>query len=80
MANKLAWAFGIVLTAVGILGFVPGLTSADGLLLGIFQVDAVHNIIHIVTGLVGIYVAMSGNYVNLYFKVFVLLSPPLPPV
>ena len=70
MAKTLAWAFGIVLTAVGILGFVPGVTSTDGLLLGIFQVDAVHSIIHIVTGLIGIYVAMSGSYVSLYFKVF----------
>ncbi|MBV9159891.1 MAG: DUF4383 domain-containing protein [Candidatus Kaiserbacteria bacterium] len=71
MAKKLAWAFGIILTVVGILGFIPGVTSADGLLLGIFQVDAIHNIIHLATGIVAILVALgSGAYVNLYFKIF----------
>ena len=70
MSNKLAWAFGIVLTAVGILGFVPGVTSASGLLLGIFQVDALHNIIHIATGLIALYVAKTGMHQMLYFKVF----------
>ena len=67
----MAWIFGIVLLAVGILGFVPGITSADGMLLGIFQVDAMHNIVHLLTGLIAIGAAMgTGMYASLYFKVF----------
>jgi hypothetical protein len=70
MIKNLALYFGIVLTAVGVLGFVPGVTS-DGLLLGIFQVDMLHNIIHLATGIVGILVGTSmASYASLYFKVF----------
>jgi len=66
----MAWIFGIVLLAVGILGFVPGIASA-GMLLGIFMVDGMHNIVHILTGVLAIVVAMgSGSYARLYFKVF----------
>lgn len=71
LAQKLAWVVGIVLTLVGILGFVPGVTNASGLLLGIFQIDPLHNIVHILTGVLAIVAAMgSGTYVSLYFKVF----------
>ena len=67
----MTWAFGIVLTLVGILGFVPGITTSDGLLLGIFSVDSMHNIIHLLTGIIGILAALgAGTYACLYFKVF----------
>ncbi|PYL96244.1 MAG: DUF4383 domain-containing protein, partial [Verrucomicrobia bacterium] len=45
--------FGIVFLAVGILGFVPGVTSdVNGMpmLLGIFHVNTAHNLVHIVSG------------------------------
>ena len=62
--------FGIVLLLVGILGFVPGITS-NMLLLGIFMVDPMHNIVHLLTGIVAIAAAVgSGAYARLYFKVF----------
>ena len=71
MVQKLAWGFGIVLTLVGILGFVPGVTSADGLLLGIFQVDALHNVVHLLTGVLAIVAALgAGTYSRLFFQVF----------
>ena len=41
--------FGVIFVAVGILGFTPnGLVSEDG----IFAVNAVHNLVHILTGMV----------------------------
>lgn len=70
MVQKLAWVFGIVFLAVGVLGYVPGITSG-GMLLGIFMVDGLHNIIHILSGIVAILAAWgSGSYARLYFKVF----------
>lgn len=60
MVKRLAQVFGVVLLLVGILGFIPGVTTEDGLLLGIFQVNAAHNIVHILTGLVGLWAASSG--------------------
>jgi len=70
MVQKLAWVFGIVFVVVGVLGFVPGITS-NNMLLGIFEVDVMHNIVHLLSGIAAIGVAMgSGVYARLYFKVF----------
>ena len=51
---------GIVLVLVGIVGFIPGLVTND-LLLGIFGVNALHNVIHLVTGLVLVYVGFVAS-------------------
>jgi len=69
MVQKLAWVFGIVLLAVGVLGFVPGITN-DMLLLGIFHVDMMHNIVHIVSGLAALAAAWGMYSARLYFQVF----------
>ncbi len=53
LARTFAQVLGIVMTAIGILGFIPALTP-DGNLFGIFAVDTVHNLIHLITGLVGL--------------------------
>ena len=57
----------VVFVLVGILGFIPGAidydalqlagTQSDALLLGIFQVSVLHNIVHLLFGVVGL--AMS---------------------
>lgn len=47
--QKITFAFGLFYVAIGILGFVPGITS-NGLLLGIFAVNTLHNITHLVIG------------------------------
>ncbi len=63
-----ALAVGAVFLAVGILGFIPGVTTGfDGMtfhghhseakLLGLFQVSVLHNIVHLVFGVAGL--AMS---------------------
>jgi hypothetical protein len=62
--------FGIILLAVGILGFIPGIVTPSGLLLGIFSVDTLHNLIHIVSGVIGIASAGSLKGSKLYFKIF----------
>ena len=70
MVQKMAWVFGIVFVLVGVLGFVPGVTS-NNMLLGIFMVDSMHNIVHLLLGIVAIGAAVgSGMYARLYFKVF----------
>ncbi len=62
MFKKLAMLFGAVFALVGILGFIPGITTSDThLLLGLFHVDTIHNIIHLVTGLVGLYLGSSSE-------------------
>ncbi len=68
MLKNLAMVFGVVFLLIGVLGFVPGVTN-DGMLLGIFEVDAVHNVIHLLTGILAILAGMKGM-AKLYFKVF----------
>ena len=48
-ARIVSLLFGVIFVAVGILGFTPnGLVAYDG----IFAVNAVHNLVHILTGIV----------------------------
>lgn len=68
--QTLAWIFAAVFILIGILGFIPGLTE-DGYLLGVFEVDALHNIIHLLSGvLAGAAAIVSAAYARLYFKAF----------
>jgi sugar phosphate permease len=65
-----ALLFGVVLTLVGILGFV-GALAPDGRLLGIFAIDSAHNIVHIASGLVGLLAYVGGARTSrLYAGVF----------
>ncbi len=65
--------YGIVILALGILGFIPGIVSGMGLLFGVFLVSILVNIIHIAGGLVGIESAMSVPAAKLYFKIMGLV-------
>lgn len=68
--KTIATGFGAVMLLVGILGFVPGL-APDGMLLGIFMVDGLHNVVHVLTGIAAIAAGMmGGTYPKLYFKAF----------
>ena len=63
--QKAARLVAIVFLLVGILGFIPGITThygdmkfaghgSDAKLLGIFQVSILHNIVHLLFGLAGL--------------------------
>jgi hypothetical protein len=64
---------GIVFLAVGILGFIPGITTnlydgldfagheGDAKLLGIFQVSILHNFVHLLFGIAGILLASTWS-------------------
>lgn len=70
MLKKIALGFGIAFLAVGALGFVPALVP-DGKLLGLFEVNALHNFVHIATGVVAIFVGIgSERGVQMFFRVF----------
>lgn len=68
--QKAAQAVGAVFLLVGILGFIPGITSnydslgaagheSGALLLGIFQVSVLHNIVHLLFGVAGLLMART---------------------
>ncbi|MEI8409899.1 MULTISPECIES: DUF4383 domain-containing protein [unclassified Kribbella] len=68
--QKAAMAVAVVFLLVGVLGFVPGVTTdydtmtfggheSDAMLLGIFQVSVLHNIVHLLFGVVGLLAART---------------------
>jgi hypothetical protein len=64
--------FGVIFIFAGSAGYLPSLTK-DGLLLGLFAVDSMHNLVHIVSGVVAIMAATSYGLTVLYLRIFGLL-------
>ena len=70
MLSKIAVVFGVVFVAVGVLGFVPAVVP-DGKLLGLFEVNTLHNVVHLATGLIAIVVGMNGDGASRsFFRIF----------
>jgi hypothetical protein len=70
LIQKAAAAVGVVFLLVGVLGFIPGITTnyetmqfagheSEAELLGIFQVSILHNIVHLLFGLAGLAMARA---------------------
>nr|WP_228539388.1 DUF4383 domain-containing protein [Nocardia sp. XZ_19_385] len=75
-----ALAVGAVFLLVGVLGFIPGVTSGyDTLemagheshaeLLGVFQVSILHNVVHLLFGLAGLLAARTAQAARMYLIV-----------
>jgi hypothetical protein len=69
-ASRISLILGIAYLAIGVLGFVPGITqpstmSGQGLLLGIFAVNAVHNAAHLVLGAALVWASTTGEQVRM---------------
>jgi hypothetical protein len=76
LAQKLAFLWGVTFLLVGVLGFIPGITSnfddmafagkdSDAELLGLFQVSVLHNIVHLLFG-VGILMSRTWEAAKNY--------------
>ena len=75
--EKAALVVGVVFLLVGILGFIPGITSnyddlkfaghdSDAQLLGIFDTSILHNIVHLLFGVAGIALARTYDSARNY--------------
>lgn len=86
--QKAALAVGAVFLLVGVLGFIPGITTnyetmgfagheSEAMLLGIFQVSVLHNIVHLLFGAAGIAMARSAaqsrNYLVIGGAIYLVL-------
>jgi Domain of unknown function (DUF4383) len=69
--QSVAALVGVVFVVVGVLGFIPGITThfhdlsvaghdSGAKLLGVFQVSVVHNIVHLLFGVVGLALAKTA--------------------
>jgi len=73
MLKKICLLFGVVFVAVGLLGFVPGVTEGEHLL-GIFHVNAAHNVVHILSGIAALICgSISTHAARMYFRLFGLI-------
>lgn len=77
VARGAAGLFGVVFLLVGILGFVPGVTSnvdqlaagghhSEAELLGLFQVSVLHNVVHLLFGVAGLAAAARPRLAPAY--------------
>lgn len=78
--QKAATVVGAVFLLVGVLGFVPGITTdydsmsfashhSDARLLGLFQVSVLHNIVHLLFGIAGLALARTVRSARSYLVV-----------
>jgi hypothetical protein len=67
----------VVFLLVGVLGFIPGITTdfdsmefagpeSEAMLLGVFQVSVLHNIVHLLFGVVGLAAARTATGATYY--------------
>jgi hypothetical protein len=77
LVQTAALLVGAVFLLVGLLGFVPGITTGSGsialygheskaMLLGIFQVSVLHNVVHLLYGVAGLAMARSAPAARSY--------------
>ncbi|NWF25814.1 DUF4383 domain-containing protein [Streptomyces sp. PKU-EA00015] len=76
-AQQAAMLVGAVFLVVGILGFIPGVTTdydtmkfaehdSQAKLLGLFQVSILHNIVHLLFGIAGLLMARTAAAARLF--------------
>ncbi|WP_066300540.1 DUF4383 domain-containing protein [Arthrobacter luteolus] len=76
-AQVAALVFGIVFLVIGVLGFIPGITTnysalyfsgydSEAVLLGVFQVSVLHNVVHLLLGFLGLWMARTHSSAKTY--------------
>ena len=69
--RTLAGVYAALFLFVVALGYIPGLTNADGQLLGLFKIDPIDDIVHLVSGIWAAIAAMRSTRASiLYFRIF----------
>jgi hypothetical protein len=80
LVSIFAAVVGVVFLAIGVLGFIPGITTnygdmafagpdSEAMLLGVFQVSVLHNIVHLLFGVAGLALAFRAFTAMLYLVV-----------
>ena len=75
--QKAAAIVGVIFLLVGVLGFIPGITTnfsdlsfagheSDARLFGLFQVSILHNIVHLLFGIAGLALARTAAQARTY--------------
>jgi hypothetical protein len=81
--RRFAMILGVVFVLVGVLAFIPGVNRPDpvgapdltvtgpghGYLLGLFHVNVLHNLVHVIFGILGIVMARNAVNAVLYCRI-----------
>jgi len=74
MTKTVALVFGAVYTLVGLAGFIPALGGSMNMtpstLLGIAQVNVLHNAVHLIIGICGLTMAKTEEQAGTFCKTF----------
>lgn len=70
MLWKLAWVYAAGFLGVFLVTHTPGLSDAEGQLFGLFKIDPIDDVAHLLSGLAGALVTgWAPRHLALYFKV-----------
>lgn len=69
MLKALAWVYTAGFVGIFLITHAPGLTDANGYLLGLFKIDPIDDIVHLLSGLAGGIVAIwAPGHIRTYLK------------
>src|SRR5215213_4875596 len=72
--RKLAWLYTAGFIGIFIITHTPALTDAQGLSFGLFKIDPIDDIVHLLSGVAGVIVAWKAHsYIPLFFKLVGIL-------
>ncbi len=71
LMRKLGWVYAVMFFFIAALNYIPGLTDADGLLFGLFQLELHDDLLHLGSGIWAAIAAwLSTRATVIYFKLF----------
>jgi hypothetical protein len=74
MLRQLAWWYTAGFLGIFLICHTPGLTDDAGRLLGLFRIDPIDDIVHLLSGIAGLVVAWRATaHIPLYFKIIGIL-------
>jgi hypothetical protein len=74
MLRKVAWLYAAGFVGVFLVTHAPGATDAEGRLFGLFRIDPIDDVVHLLSGLAGVVVAAwVVRLIPLYLKLIGIL-------
>ena len=69
--QKLGWLYAAMFVFIALIGYIPGLTNADGQLFGLFRLDLYDDALHLGSGIWAAAAAWTSTRAStIYFKLF----------
>ena len=69
LTRKIAFAYAVILSAVAMLNYIPGLTDAQGRAFGIFSLDIYDDGLHVASALLALAAALWSNKTAKWFLI-----------